>query len=147
MLYKIAGVIERIKRIEGVSTPKLNGIMCNCTDLRHFPRLGTPPGGVGHELSAIRNVLRESRGSFSGSLLLSISLLSVRQPFSLFFDITVDNGIRFARGLSFSLHSISGGGCEITNAQGRGSGSTFWADQTRRPKGLFCVPDDKGDEN
>lgn len=45
-----------------------------------FSKVGTPPGGVGHELSAIRNVLRESRGSFSGSLLLSISLLSVRQP-------------------------------------------------------------------
>lgn len=47
-----------------------------------FSKVRTPPGGVGHELSAIRNVLRESRGSFSGSLLLCISLLSVRQPFT-----------------------------------------------------------------
>lgn len=58
----------------------------------------------------------------------SPTLYSVRS--TLFFDITVDNGIRFARGLSFPLHSISGGGCEITNAQGVGQDRRFG--QTKR---------------
>lgn len=142
MLYKIACVIKD-QEDRGVSTPKLQH-KWNHVQLHRFTpfsKVGTPPGGVGHELSAIRNVLRESRGSFSGSLLLSISLLSVRQPFSFFFfDIPVDNGIRFARGLSFPLHSISGGGCEIANAQGVGQDRRFGQTKTR-PKGLFCVPE------
>lgn len=129
MLYKIVCVIKD-QEDRGVSTPKLNRIMCNCTDLRHFPRSGLHR--VAWAMSSRRFVMFcvNPEGPLVGPLLLSISLLSVRQPFSFFFDITVDSGIRFARRLFFPLHSISGGGCEITNAQGVGQDRRFG--QTKR---------------